>query len=803
MPNKAVFGASRTAIDSAPMPTSVDHVIVSPSTWTGAPGDTIQMSAVAYDAEDNALPGRSMTWASSDPTIATVSLTGLVTALADGATTITATSEGKTGSSSTVWFSPLAATLSVDFLNPPERSMPAILVDDAEVSGEFGIPRSGFHYDYVDIRSKTAYPSNDGLWRQTPDAVSNSTLTGSFLQSAGAGFTTPLTDNYTGGGRPIPGARVFRAQLASSGEAVIYNRVMVPVPDAVNPLPDQDGTGYKRSCVVAVRGTPGVTLPVGAKLHVELNTQWFGDVLVHDLGDISVTEDWHVYGFDITASDVAASPYVRVIAPTDATRPLDVCITGLVISAKRADPVEGNRLVPGFWDERNGALIQNATWNAIYPSDDPPTSDGAGKSSTAIATCDSADYYAGNTVKEYILTANRGRFITMAVPAKLCRKSPSAVMSTVGEPDWPLDLNAQNTAMEAWAWGGMWFETSSTGYLPADGELEMEFEACTGVTVNGSGVPTAWTLSGIKYRGLLYRDDANAPTTRPSDNATFYRARIQLMQANEHYKFFMPRLQNPLGVDKTVRGTRFFAVPEGVIDDRNSGWHDCWVPKETRTGPDYNGGAFMVIQDITRHYSVHEGFVFARIKLPYAIGDMITKGIGKRDFWQNGPYGSAFWTLFGALYPKNSDPTHVQLELGLAQGISNGYKGFDFAAQIPIGALYPAANQAMDVGCAWQMDGSGVIKAKIFLGLTPGTDLIVYKAGSLPAIYGQVPSFQENGGTDWSFLDGGGDTHMGLSDRDRTGCHGGYEQKLIMGPTVNMSTIELQLAHQVTLWGTR
>lgn len=73
---------------------SVEVVVVTPLTAILAPGDELQLS-VSYQPE-NAVTS-SLTWKSADPKVATVSESGLVKAVAEGETTITATTaEGKT-----------------------------------------------------------------------------------------------------------------------------------------------------------------------------------------------------------------------------------------------------------------------------------------------------------------------------------------------------------------------------------------------------------------------------------------------------------------------------------------------------------------------------------------------------------------------------------------------------------------------------------------------------------------------------------------------------------------------------------
>ncbi len=59
-----------------------------------APFDSIQLVATTLDSLGNALAGRTVTWASSAPVVATVSTSGMVTGFATGLTVIEASSEG-------------------------------------------------------------------------------------------------------------------------------------------------------------------------------------------------------------------------------------------------------------------------------------------------------------------------------------------------------------------------------------------------------------------------------------------------------------------------------------------------------------------------------------------------------------------------------------------------------------------------------------------------------------------------------------------------------------------------------------
>lgn len=82
---------------SAPPPAPVATVTVSPATSTLAVGGTVSLAATTRDGSNNILTGRAVTWASLNPGIATVSTTCVVSAVATGTATITATSEGRSG----------------------------------------------------------------------------------------------------------------------------------------------------------------------------------------------------------------------------------------------------------------------------------------------------------------------------------------------------------------------------------------------------------------------------------------------------------------------------------------------------------------------------------------------------------------------------------------------------------------------------------------------------------------------------------------------------------------------------------
>jgi uncharacterized protein YjdB len=117
-------GKSGTATLTVAPP--VAAVVVSLGYASVMPGQTTEASASVRDAAGNALQGRSIAWSSSDTAVATVASNGVVMALASGAATISAVSEGKTGSIQlAVQTMPPAVTTPVIEFSPPVYSATA------------------------------------------------------------------------------------------------------------------------------------------------------------------------------------------------------------------------------------------------------------------------------------------------------------------------------------------------------------------------------------------------------------------------------------------------------------------------------------------------------------------------------------------------------------------------------------------------------------------------------------------------------------------------------------------------------
>jgi hypothetical protein len=92
----ASLAVRQDSVSTSPAPVASVTVVLADSSLNV--GQTAQGIATTRDANNNVLTGRSITWTSSNPSVASVSPSGLVTAIAAGSSQISANSEGKSAS---------------------------------------------------------------------------------------------------------------------------------------------------------------------------------------------------------------------------------------------------------------------------------------------------------------------------------------------------------------------------------------------------------------------------------------------------------------------------------------------------------------------------------------------------------------------------------------------------------------------------------------------------------------------------------------------------------------------------------
>jgi hypothetical protein len=170
-----------------PTPAPVATVQLTPPTNTLIVAQTVQLTSLVKDANGNVLTGRAMQWSSSAVSIATVSSSGLVTAVSPGPATIFATSEGKTGSATiTVGAAPVNALV----LTPPTSTLivggtvqlSALTTDSA------GHTLTGRVVAWASLTPAVATVSNSGLVTAVAPGTTNITAT-----SEGKADTTLIT----------------------------------------------------------------------------------------------------------------------------------------------------------------------------------------------------------------------------------------------------------------------------------------------------------------------------------------------------------------------------------------------------------------------------------------------------------------------------------------------------------------------------------------------------------------------------------------------------------------------------------
>jgi Tol biopolymer transport system component len=93
----ALLIACSDSSDSVSPTRPVATVAVTPAASALVVGQTAELAAVAKDASGKVIGGRAVQWATSNASVATVSTAGVVTAVAEGTATVSATVEGKVG----------------------------------------------------------------------------------------------------------------------------------------------------------------------------------------------------------------------------------------------------------------------------------------------------------------------------------------------------------------------------------------------------------------------------------------------------------------------------------------------------------------------------------------------------------------------------------------------------------------------------------------------------------------------------------------------------------------------------------
>ena len=157
-----------------PVRTTTSVTVTSP-TLTPKQGDTVQLTAVARDQFGSVMAGKTATWTSSAPTVATVSAAGLLQALAGGSVTATATIDGVSGT--------LALTITPRLTTTVSVTSPTLAPQLGETVQLTAVARDQFG-DVMSGKAATWSTSDPGIATVSTNGLLQTLAPGSVLVSA-------------------------------------------------------------------------------------------------------------------------------------------------------------------------------------------------------------------------------------------------------------------------------------------------------------------------------------------------------------------------------------------------------------------------------------------------------------------------------------------------------------------------------------------------------------------------------------------------------------------------------------------
>jgi uncharacterized protein YjdB len=128
-----ITGTATLVVSPPTIAVSVVRVTMTDSSAISA-GRTVQASATVIDNFGSVMPGQAVTWSSSNPAVATVSSTGLITSVANGTALITASASGKSGFALFMVAIPSAAPVSLVLLTAPRTTLYTTLQTQATIT---------------------------------------------------------------------------------------------------------------------------------------------------------------------------------------------------------------------------------------------------------------------------------------------------------------------------------------------------------------------------------------------------------------------------------------------------------------------------------------------------------------------------------------------------------------------------------------------------------------------------------------------------------------------------------------------
>ena len=215
-------------------------------------GDTLRLTAQAFDANGHAVAGAEFSWQTSDDAVATVSATGLATAVANGTATITATS-GEASASATVT---VAQEVSSVMVAPAEASL-AALGDTLRLTAE-AFDANGH-----------AVAGAEFSWQTSDDAVATVDATGLVTAIASGSVTITATSGPVSGSATVTVAQDVSSVTLVPDTAMVVEGDTLRIAATATDANGQVVTGAEYvwgsgDTTVAVVDTSGLVTGIGA-----------------------------------------------------------------------------------------------------------------------------------------------------------------------------------------------------------------------------------------------------------------------------------------------------------------------------------------------------------------------------------------------------------------------------------------------------------------------------------------------------------------------------------------------------------
>jgi len=316
-------GQSRTIAVTVSQP-PIALVRISPPAGNVIVGGTLTLQGEALDGTGAVLPNRPLEWATSAAAVATVNVAGIVTGVAVGQATISATGEGKTGTSIvTVLPSPV---VSITVL-PDGGSLPAggTMVLTATPRDAAGQPLTGRTVEWRSSNDAVATVSAAGLL--TALAAGTVTITVS-APGAGPNGTTPSTSvNVTVLIEPVASAVIVPSPasvqvgqtvnltvnlldgdgepLSAIGRTITWSSGNAAVA-SVNSSGTVTGVAVGSATVTATITTPGQLAAVQANVQLTVSNQPVASVVIAP--DPAIVHVGYARQFTAVARDAAGQP---------------------------------------------------------------------------------------------------------------------------------------------------------------------------------------------------------------------------------------------------------------------------------------------------------------------------------------------------------------------------------------------------------------------------------------------------------------------------------------------------------------